>query len=368
LALPSSNDPSEPSIHEHEEEEEDSHSQRMSSATTPTEVWKYGRRKITITPYLLPVDPLEMNRIDLSHTIYKAVFGNVNHLAPLKNPKRILDVGCGSAIWVKEMAKDYPKARVLGIDLSEDVMNRYGLPKNAALECGNVLNGLDYPSGKFDFIHQRLLIGGIPTASWHTVLKEYLRLLRPGGCVQIADPCNIIYSKKALAAISPPPTVTFEDTTATSAVAESSHFMEGMTYTNPLPTDGKALCQLRCEYGNRVFGLLNKIAIESAGIDIFKIPRNVPKYLKEAGFTHIKRRLFHIPIGSWGGDLGTMYANILIRMNEAIFCMAEEDDGKAQGVTWKEFDDWCNEFYLRECDEAQCFMEFIVVTAKKPVA
>lgn len=43
--------------------------------------------------------------------------GNL-HLAPLANPKRILDIGTGTGIWAIEMAEQYPDAQVIGIDLS----------------------------------------------------------------------------------------------------------------------------------------------------------------------------------------------------------------------------------------------------------
>jgi 2-polyprenyl-3-methyl-5-hydroxy-6-metoxy-1,4-benzoquinol methylase len=38
---------------------------------------------------------------------------------PIHHPAvRILDVGCGSGIWVKELAEVLPRARLLGVDLS----------------------------------------------------------------------------------------------------------------------------------------------------------------------------------------------------------------------------------------------------------
>lgn len=39
------------------------------------------------------------------------------HLAPIKNPHRILDIGTGTGIWAIDMADLYPSAEVVGTDI-----------------------------------------------------------------------------------------------------------------------------------------------------------------------------------------------------------------------------------------------------------
>jgi methylase of polypeptide subunit release factors len=39
------------------------------------------------------------------------------HLAPVKDPQRILDVGTGTGIWAIDTADLYPSAEVIGTDL-----------------------------------------------------------------------------------------------------------------------------------------------------------------------------------------------------------------------------------------------------------
>lgn len=57
---------------------------------------------------------------------------------PIHNPAaQILDVGCGSGIWVKEIAEHLPRSHVLGVDLSPVNIPEnpeHPLPENMAFE------------------------------------------------------------------------------------------------------------------------------------------------------------------------------------------------------------------------------------------
>lgn len=39
----------------------------------------------------------------MQHAIFKALFNQRNWFAPLKRPKRALDIGCGTGKWCIEM-------------------------------------------------------------------------------------------------------------------------------------------------------------------------------------------------------------------------------------------------------------------------
>ena len=53
-----------------------------------------------------------------SHHIYSLALDGNLHLAPIESPNRILDLGTGTGLWVLEMAERFPKATVIGNDLS----------------------------------------------------------------------------------------------------------------------------------------------------------------------------------------------------------------------------------------------------------
>ena len=61
---------------------------------------------------------IELDRLDLQHHVIKLLLNGEIHLAPLDNPRRILDIGTGTGLWAIEMADRYPNATVTGTDLS----------------------------------------------------------------------------------------------------------------------------------------------------------------------------------------------------------------------------------------------------------
>ena len=46
------------------------------------------------------------------------MLGGKTHLAPIKKPKRILDVGTGTGSWAIDIAEEFPDAEIIGNDLS----------------------------------------------------------------------------------------------------------------------------------------------------------------------------------------------------------------------------------------------------------
>ena len=69
--------------------------------------------------------------MDLLHHVYALIFGGELHLAPLKDPKNVLDLGTGTGIWAIDFADQYPAAAILGrqdlISLVEEAKSRLNL-------------------------------------------------------------------------------------------------------------------------------------------------------------------------------------------------------------------------------------------------
>lgn len=57
----------------------------------------------------------EQDRLDMQHAIFKALFMQRNWFAPLKRPKRVLDIGCGTGKWCMEMGMFVALEQFFGI-------------------------------------------------------------------------------------------------------------------------------------------------------------------------------------------------------------------------------------------------------------
>lgn len=88
-------------------------SQQTGAANSSLRSSTGSRRHAADVPYALPQDTEEINRLDFQHYLLRYAFHG-NFAAPLRDPHAILDVGCGTGRWAREMAQAFPSARALG--------------------------------------------------------------------------------------------------------------------------------------------------------------------------------------------------------------------------------------------------------------
>ena len=129
-----------------------------------------GRRRHSIesSSYILPNDLTEAERLDAQHYMVRYCFqGNCNVRLDPNADLKILDVATGTGVWALEMARDFPKAQVYGVDMSfiatPESRNKV-VPPNCHLQLANILEGLPYPDNHFDFVYQRLLVYALTPA------------------------------------------------------------------------------------------------------------------------------------------------------------------------------------------------------------
>jgi|GEM_PF-464662 len=152
-----------------------------------------GRTHARGIPYVLPRDVEEMNRLDFQHYVLRQAFKG-NFLAPVENPRAILDVGTGTGRWAHEVATVFPYANVIGLDLNTPPVDEKAeaggevmRPSNYAFVPGNILEGLPFADASFDFVHMRLLVLALPHDRWPFVVSELIRVTRPGGWVESVE-------------------------------------------------------------------------------------------------------------------------------------------------------------------------------------
>ena len=121
--------------------------------------------------------------------------------APLVNPQRLLDIGCGTGAVTYHLSQTFPSApTIYGIDLSPVPPIRSETPPNIAYIQGDVrqLSKIDarLASGSFDYIFSRLLICGM--TNWASYLSNtVIPLLKPGGWAEAQELDYVWYKNGA---------------------------------------------------------------------------------------------------------------------------------------------------------------------------
>lgn len=231
---------------------------------------RIGRDYVAGAPYLLPKDLAENNRLDFQHYVIRYAL-NGNFVAPIQQPRAILDVGCGTGRWAREMAAEFPDARVSGVDLvapPADMAARDGDDARLgtySFVTANVLESLPFGGGDFDFVHQRLLFLAIPAGDWPRVVRELARVTAPGGWVELVESSELVNAGPATEAI------------------------------------------------QRWTGTLGR----TRGVDLLAAAK-VGDYLQGAGLRPVERRILHVPLGSWGGRLGEMMVQNMVAAFSAV--------------------------------------------------
>src|SRR5215471_1408211 len=203
--------------------------------------------------YFLPRDMAEIDRLDVQHYALRASLG-ANYLAPVDRPARILDVGSGTGQWAYDLCAEFPQALAVGFDLE---VSKRPWPAAYGFVKGNALQGLPFASDQFDFVHQRALV--LPMGSWDSEIRDLVRVTRPGGWIELVE-CLYRFGPA-----------------------------------------GPVTAHLR--------GLGQQLA-RAQGMDASgAVADALDEYLSQAAATDIQRREVDLPVGEWGGEVGSLMAS-----------------------------------------------------------
>ncbi|HZS75604.1 MAG TPA: methyltransferase domain-containing protein [Ktedonobacteraceae bacterium] len=114
----------------------------------------------------------------------------------LKDGNSVLDVACGPGGWALEVAYEYPEVQVVGVDISQPMISYANMRAktqrltNAQFQVANVLEPLPFADNTFDLVNARLMTSFLPRDAWPHVVRELVRITRPGGAV-IHTECDV---------------------------------------------------------------------------------------------------------------------------------------------------------------------------------
>lgn len=105
----------------------------------------------------------------------------------------ILDVACGPGGWALNVGLEHPDKEVMGIDVSE-MMVEYARAHaqarrlyNVHFKVMDVMKPLDFPDASFDLVNSRALVGLMTPQTWPQLLREMVRVCRPGGTIRLTE-------------------------------------------------------------------------------------------------------------------------------------------------------------------------------------
>ncbi|ORY55629.1 S-adenosyl-L-methionine-dependent methyltransferase [Pseudomassariella vexata] len=199
-------------------------------------------------------DASEHHRCRLQHQILKdCLNGNLMATKLPPDVAMIVDVGTGIGQWAAEVAQQYPKAQVIGMDISK--VQDTPVPDNVSFEIHDVEDPWNCEPNSVDFVHIRDVTGGIH--DWLALVRQAYKSLKPGGQLEMTETRAKFFD--------------FDGT-----------FGETGTFF--------------VEFENIYLELASK-----TGMDWDPVPSS-PDWLNEAGFEKIVQRSEIMPIGSWPKD------------------------------------------------------------------
>ncbi|CAB4425692.1 unnamed protein product [Rhizophagus irregularis] len=149
--------------------------------------------------YRFPIpDDVDIPFSQMLHYVHRFIWqGNFSspveeRLKSSSSRARVLNVKCGEGAWLKDNAKLYQTADFFGCDITATL--QYDV--SPSFLKADILDGLRYyDKNTFDFIY--LQFGLYTENEWRDkVIKELVRLCKPGGWIEILDCENQFYNER----------------------------------------------------------------------------------------------------------------------------------------------------------------------------
>ncbi|KAL6814693.1 S-adenosyl-L-methionine-dependent methyltransferase [Trichoderma camerunense] len=293
------------------------------SVTVRSSIWEHewegGRRyhHYRHGRYPLPNDEIEQEREYLKHVIHmELVSGKLFNSPITPNPQRILDLCTGTGLWPVAVAKMYPSAEIVGLDLSP--IQPLMVPPNVRFLVDDVEDEW-MDRGDYDLIHLRHSC--IYLKDVDKMIRNSYSHLKEGGWLEITDYCSFLRCDDGTMPENHPP----------AQVAMMMHQ-----------------------------------ALSRYGMNAYVINELEDKY-KAAGFKNIQCRVIKTPLGAWPKDPHQREIGILFRdaINELVGALA------AKPLRTLGWDDTELEVYLASARKGlwdkrvHCYANFISWWAQK---
>ena len=140
--------------------------------------------------YVLGRDHAAAARLNFQFYLWKeSLQFNIHPSIPIPKQAWIADVATGTAIWLTDLAREVNDAHLDGFDLElEQAPPSQWLPASIKLRTWNIFN--EVPAAfleKYDIVHVRLLVLVVQNSDPRPILRNLIKMLKPGGYLQWDD-------------------------------------------------------------------------------------------------------------------------------------------------------------------------------------
>lgn len=149
-------------------------------------------------PDYAPVPPAGFSVLTRFYDVLCSIFGfggglkrKALAIAAIRDGETVLDIGCGTGVFLKMAAKRISSARFIGVDPDADALRiaekRLRKYESIVVLKKGFAEELPIESGSVDVCVSSLAFHHMPDAAKKKAVAEIFRVLRPGGRVLIAD-------------------------------------------------------------------------------------------------------------------------------------------------------------------------------------
>ncbi|KAI8081991.1 S-adenosyl-L-methionine-dependent methyltransferase [Gilbertella persicaria] len=263
-------------------------------------------------------DEKEYNRQLRQHFVLKHILqGNIHVPVPKDKPIVILDAACGAGFWTLDMTSEFPNAKIIGLDtfVTEDKRMKNNNSTNIVYKYGDLTTHLSLPNNYLDIIYQRDTTSILPHERWSFLFQEQLRVLKPGGYIELVE------------------------------------------YDFRIRDPGPVLALVNEWY---------KVASNSVGVNP-KQAKHLKELIASAGFVDIEQKTVSIPIGEWPDTEVEKEKGFLNKfLIKGLFKSMKSWWIHELAVSEQEYDK-VFEAAMEEFSEQRCSIDWIIYTARKPL-
>ncbi len=136
---------------------------------------------------------VEMARLINQAELITKHLGSFPEEINMSRVRDVLDLASGPGSWVLDIAYMYPKINVVGVDLSELVVEYAQATawarrlENASFRVMDVMKPLAFADSSFDMVNARFLAAFMLPEAWPRLMQECWRITRPGGTTILTD-------------------------------------------------------------------------------------------------------------------------------------------------------------------------------------